>query len=96
MKTQYALVQTCAEARVAHWCRATGRQETEHMLGQVVDQYRRLISTCAVRAAALCTLAMRLDREMQQQQQGSVDGRPPGTRLGQEGELPWPLNRLEI
>ena len=53
----HALVQTCAEARVAHLCRDTGRQETEHMLGQVVGQYRRLISTCAVRAAALCTLA---------------------------------------
>ena len=53
----HALVQTCAEARVAHLCRANGRQETEHMLGQVVGQYRRLISTCTVRAAALCTLA---------------------------------------
>ena len=27
------------------------------MLGRVVGQYRRLISTCAVRAAALCALA---------------------------------------
>ena len=38
-------------------CRASGRQETEHMLGQHVAQYRRLISTCTVRAAAMCTLA---------------------------------------
>ena len=53
----HALVQTCAEARVAHLCRATVRQETKHMLGQVVGPYRRLISTCTVRAAALCTLA---------------------------------------
>ena len=53
----HALVQTCAEARVAHLCRATGRQETKLMLGQVVGQYRRLVSTCGVRAAALCTLA---------------------------------------
>ena len=35
----------------------SGRQETEHMLGQQVAQYRRLISTCTVRAAAMCTLA---------------------------------------
>ena len=27
------------------------------MLGQVVGQHRRVISTCAVRAAAMCTLA---------------------------------------
>ena len=53
----HGLVQTCAEARVAHLCRASGRQETEHMLGQQVAQYRRLISTCTVRAAAMCTLA---------------------------------------
>mgnify|MGYP006062684601 CR=1 FL=1 len=42
---------------MAHLCRASGRQETEHMLGQQVAQYRRLISTCTVRAAAMCTLA---------------------------------------
>ena len=79
----HTLVQTCAEARVAHMCRATGRQETKHMLGEVVGQYRRLIFTCTFRTAALCTLARvspaaqaaasrrqvsrRLDREMQQE-----------------------------
>ena len=67
----HALVQTCAEARVAHLCRATGRQETKHMLGQVVGQYRRFISTCAVRAAQAAAgrrqVSMRLDREMQQE-----------------------------
>ena len=82
----HKLVQTCAEARVAHLTRTTGRQETERMLGQVVGQYRRIISTCAVRSAAMCTLArvgkispaardaagrrqvaMRLERELQEE-----------------------------
>ena len=49
----HALVQTYAEARVGHLCRATERQETKHMLGQVVGQYRRLISTCAVSATTM-------------------------------------------
>ena len=53
----HSLVQSCAEARVAHICRSTGRQESEHLLGTIVGQYRRLISTCAVRAQAMCILA---------------------------------------
>ena len=53
----HALVQTCAEARVSHICRSSGRPESEHLLGTIVGQYRRLISTCAVRAQAMCTLA---------------------------------------
>ena len=53
----HALVQTCAEARVAFLCRSTGRQDTEYLLSQEVSRYRRLVSTSAVRAAALCTLA---------------------------------------
>ena len=53
----HSLVQSCAEARVAHICRSTGRQESEHLLGTIVGQYRRLISTCAVRAQAMCLLA---------------------------------------
>ena len=53
----HALVQTCAEARVAHICRTSGRQESEQLLGTIVGQYRRLMSTCAVRAQAMCTLA---------------------------------------
>ena len=52
----HSLIQTCAEARVAHLTRATGRQETEHLLGMIVGQYRRLVSTCAVRAGAMCTI----------------------------------------
>ena len=50
-------VQSYAEARVAHICRSTGRQESEHLLGTSLGQYRRLISTCAVRAQAMCILA---------------------------------------
>ena len=53
----HSLVQSCAEARVAHISRSTGRQESEHLLGTIVGQYRRLISTCAVRAQAMCILA---------------------------------------
>ena len=53
----HSFVQSCAEAKVAHIVRATGRQETERLLGMVVGQYRRLLSTTAVRAQALCLLA---------------------------------------
>ena len=53
----HSFVQSCAEARVAHLVRATGRQETEQLLGTVVGLYRRLLSTTAVREQALCLLA---------------------------------------
>ena len=53
----HSLIQACAESRVAHLCRSTGRQESEQLLGIIVGQYRRLVSTTAVRAQALCTLA---------------------------------------
>ena len=53
----YTFIQDCAEARVAYLTRATGRQESERLLGMIVGQYRRLISTTAVRAQALCLLA---------------------------------------
>ena len=33
----HALTQTFAEARVAHICRSTGRQESEHLLGTSWD-----------------------------------------------------------
>ena len=48
----HSLVQTCAAARVANLCQATGRHETKLLLGEVVGRYRRLVSTSAVRAAA--------------------------------------------
>ena len=50
-------VQVCAEARVAHLTRATGRQESGHLLGLIVGQYRRLLSITAVRAQAMSLLA---------------------------------------
>ena len=53
----HSLIQSCAESRVACLCRSTGRQESERLLGTIVGQYRRLISTTAVRAQAMCTLA---------------------------------------
>ena len=53
----HSFIQSCAEARVAHMVRSTGRQETERLLGMVVGQYRRLMSTTAVRAQAMCLLA---------------------------------------
>ena len=57
-KDLHSFVQSCAEARVAHMVRATGRQEMiEQLLGTVVRQYRRLLSTTAVRAQAMCLLA---------------------------------------
>ena len=37
--------------------RAAGRQESEHLLGLVVGQYRRLLSVTAVRAQAMLLLA---------------------------------------
>ena len=42
---------------MAYLTRSTGRQESERMLGMIVGQYRRLVSTTAVRAQALCMLA---------------------------------------
>ena len=56
-KDLHTFIQDCAEARVAYLTRSTGRQESERMLGMVVGQYRRLISTTAVRAQAMCLLA---------------------------------------
>ena len=56
-KDLHHFIQTCAEARVAHLTRATGRQESEHQLGLIVGQYRRLVSITAVRSQAMCLLA---------------------------------------
>ena len=61
--------QSCAEARVAHICRSTGRQESEHLLGTIVGQYRRLISTCAVRAQARVGLITQAAREAARRRQ---------------------------
>ena len=51
------LVQTCAESRVEHLCRSTGRPELEGQLSVIVSQYRRLLSSCIVRAQAQCLLS---------------------------------------
>ena len=51
-----ALIWSCAEAGSEQLCRASFRQDRERLLGTIVGQYRRL-STCAVRAQALCILA---------------------------------------
>jgi hypothetical protein len=50
-------IQHCSGARVGHLARSSGRQESERLLGQTVGQYRRLVSTTAVRAQAMCLLA---------------------------------------
>ena len=56
-KDLHHFIQVCAESRVAHLTRATGRQESEHLLGLIVGQYRWLLSVTAVRAQAMCLLA---------------------------------------
>ena len=53
----HTLVQTCAESRVEHLCRSTGRPEMEGQLSVIVSQYRRLLSSCMVRAQAQCLLS---------------------------------------
>jgi hypothetical protein len=53
----HALIQAGAESRVAFECRSSGRQETERRLGAKVAEYRRLVSTCCVRAQAQCLVA---------------------------------------
>ena len=51
------LVQTCAESRVEHLCRSTGRPELEGQLSVIIGQYRRLLSSCIVRAQAQCLIS---------------------------------------
>ena len=53
-KDLHHFIQTCAEAREAHLTRASDRQESEHLLGLIVGQYRRLLSITVVRAQAMC------------------------------------------
>ena len=49
-KDPHQLVQICAESKVDHLCRSTGRPELEGQLSVFVSQYRQLLSTCIVRA----------------------------------------------
>ena len=52
------LVQTCAESRVEHLCRSTGRPElVEGQLSVIIGQCRRLLSSCIVRAQAQCLIS---------------------------------------
>ena len=53
----HALIQTCAESKVDHLCRSTGRSELESQLSVVVSQCRRLLSTTIVKAQAQCLLS---------------------------------------
>ena len=53
----HSFIQTCAESRVRYLCRTTGRQENEQLMGTVVGQYRRLVSTCVIRAQAQCLVS---------------------------------------
>ena len=53
----HALIQTCAESRVAHLCRATGQQEMEGKMSSLVSQYRRLVSSCLVRIQGQCLIS---------------------------------------
>ena len=53
----HSLVQKCAESQVAHLCRSTGRPEMEGQLSVTVSQYRRLLSSCIVRAQAQCLIS---------------------------------------
>ena len=56
-KDLHSLIQSCAESKVAHLCRSTGRQEMEGQLSIITSQYRRLVSTCVVRANAQCLVS---------------------------------------
>ena len=56
-KDLHNLVQICAESKVEHICRSTGRPELEGQLSVIVSQYRRLLSTCIVRAHAQCLIS---------------------------------------
>ena len=44
-KDLHQLVQICAESKVDHLCKSTGRPELEGQLSVFVSQYRRLLST---------------------------------------------------
>ena len=56
-KHLHALLQSCAESRVEHLIRSTGRQEMEGQLSVIISQYRRRVSTCVVRANGQCLIS---------------------------------------
>ena len=50
-------IESCVESQVQHLVRSTGRQELEGQRSVLTSQYRRLVSTCIVRAQAQCLLS---------------------------------------
>ena len=52
-KDLHHFIRVCAEAGVVHLTGASGRHESEHLLGLIVAQYRRLLSITAVRSQAM-------------------------------------------
>ena len=53
----HLLVQICAESWVDNLGRSTGRPEFEGQLSVITSQYRRLLSSCIVRAQAQCLIS---------------------------------------
>ena len=53
----HSLIQTCVDSRISHLVRMTGQQSMEGKRSVLVSQYRRLVSTCVVRAQAQCLLS---------------------------------------
>ena len=56
-KHLHSLLQSCAESRVEHLIRSTGRQEMEGQLSIIISQYRRRVSSCVVRSNAQCLIS---------------------------------------
>ena len=52
----HSLLQACGDSRV-DLCRSTGRQELRGQHSVIISQYRRLVSTCMVRAPAQCLIS---------------------------------------
>ena len=56
-KDIHQLVQICDESKVDHLSRSRGSPELEGQLSVIVSQYKRLLSTCVVRAQAQSLLS---------------------------------------
>ena len=55
-KDLHGFIQTCAEAKAEYISRSSGKTLSDTMLGTIVSQFRRLVSTTACRAQAQCLL----------------------------------------
>ena len=84
-----------------HLCRSTGRPELEGQLSVIVSQYRRLLSTCIVRAQAQCLIsrigvispqareaAQRREVAGKGGQKGQLDGKHAGARISKRRKMP--------